>query len=256
VGIASTILVAAGVLILFLINLIFAIRVLRAAHPHLGWHKTVSTVTKVLYALIVVMLAMIITATVQSFYTLSTKTHTIDRDLQLTAMSYFLFISFLPIVIVILGFAIPRKTRLEKFGSGRWRTKIAILLTTSVLLCLGASFRAATNYKNPRPRDDPAWYDAKWCFYFFNFTVEIVVVFLYIVLRVDRRFHIPDGSKGPGDYVSEQPPKEKRHQTPDMHTPNMRRSMSSMTRVLSEEEVFDDASPARETTRKDGGGQV
>jgi len=125
-----------------------------------------------------------------------------------------------------------------------------------VLLCLGASFRAATNYKNPRPRDDPAWYDAKWCFYFFNFTVEIVVVFLYIVLRVDRRFHIPDGSKGPGDYVSEQPPKEKRHQTPDMHTPNMRRSMSSMTRVLSEEEVFDDASPARETTRKDGGGQV
>lgn len=195
---------------------------------------------------------MVITAIVQSFYTLSPNIHRIDRDLQITASTYLLFISFLPLPMVILGLIIPRQTRLEKFGSGRWRTKIGILLTSSTLLCLGACFRAATNYKNPRPRDDPAWYDAKWCFYFFNFTIEIIVIFLYIILRVDRRFHVPDGSKGPGDYVAER--KNDEEGVPE-NPP--RQSTSSMARVLSEEEVFDDESPIdrRLSTSKDLEGQ-
>lgn len=246
VGIAATIFVTAGVLILFLINLIFAQRVVRAAHPHFGWHKVFSVVFYVLYALILGMLAMVITATVQTFYTLSATTHRIDRDMQLTASTYLLFISFLPIPMVILGIVVPRKTRLEKFGSGRWRTKIAILLTSSLLLCLGAAFRSGTAYKNPRPRDDPAWYHAKWCFYFFNFTVEITVIFLYVLLRVDRRFHIPDGSNGPGDYLSQ--PKTEREGEDGQES---RRSISSVTRVLTEEEVFDDEMPTENDRNKE-----
>ncbi|RMZ88992.1 hypothetical protein DV736_g3785, partial [Chaetothyriales sp. CBS 134916] len=124
VAIAATIFVNAGILILFIIDLIFAQRILRATHPHFGWHKTVTTVFTVLYVLIIFMLAMVITSVVQ----------------------------------------------------------------------------AATVFKNPRPRADPAWYDAKWAFYFFNFTLEIIVIYLYLAARVDRRFHIPDGAKGPGDY--------------------------------------------------------
>ncbi len=137
---------------------------------------------------------------------------------------------------------LPRKTRVEKFGSGRWRTKIAILLTSSTLLCLGAAFRAGTNFKNPRPINSPAWYHAKWCFYFFNFTVEITVVYLYLILRVDRRFYIPDGSKGPGDYLRDQNGREKGGRPT---------SGGSDTLVLSEEEVFDDAHPAERIRAKD-----
>lgn len=243
--------VSAGVLILFLINLIFAQRILRAAHPHIGWHKTLSTVFNVLYFGILAMLIMVITATVQSFYTLSANTHRIDRDLQMTASSYLLLVSFLPIPLVLFGIVVPRKTRLEKFGTGRWRTKVAILLTTSVLLCLGASFRSATTFKNPRPRNDPAWYHAKWCFYFFNFTLEIIVIYLYIILRVDLRFHVPDHAKGPGDYAPEEKPGK--HESGEG---SVRRS-SSMTRVLSEEEVFDDEMPVEGAgVNKDLEGQV
>ena len=235
---------SAGVLILFLINLIFAQRITRAAHPHFGWHKTLSIVFKCLYALILVMLAMVITATVQSFYTLDMNIKRIDRDLQMTASTYLMFISFLPIALVIGALVVPRKTRLEKFGSGRWRSKIAILLTTSVLLCLGASFRTGTAYKNPRPRDDPAWYHAKWCFYFFNFILEITVVYLYILVRVDRRFHVPDHSKGPGDYSAEQ------KEQSDNDTQEPPHSRGSGIHILSEEDVFDD-SPVERTTSKD-----
>lgn len=237
VAIAATIFVAAGVLILFLINLIFAQRIIRAAHPHFGWHRAIHYSFLVLYVLILLMLALVITATVDSFYTLNLKTRKIDADLQHTASTYFMAVSFMPIPMVIIGLIIPRKTRVEKFGSGRWRTKIWILLTSSVLLCLGASFRLGTAFKNPRPRDHPAWYDARWCFYFFNFTVEIIVVYLYLIVRVDRRFHIPNKSHGPGDYSRNQGEKK-----------NSERP-SSGSRIMSEEEVFDDQEPTEKSMK-------
>ena len=194
------------------------------------------------------MLAMVITATVQSFYTLNPDVKRIDRDLQMTATTYFLFISFLPIVLVVFGLIVPRKTRVEKFGSGRWRSKIAILLTSAFLLCLGATFRSATMYKNSRPLNNPAWYDARWCFYFFNFVIEIIVIYLYLLVRVDRRFYIPNGSKGPGDYLTEQT-QQLPTQTSDAPP---RSSLSSATRILSEEEVFDDDYSSEENMNKEG----
>ncbi|KAL2416777.1 hypothetical protein ABEF95_001131 [Exophiala dermatitidis] len=249
VAMAAMIFVAAGVLILFLINVIFAQRILRAAHPHFGWHQMLTASFGFMYGLILAFLAIVITGTVQSFYTLSARTHRIDRDLQMAASGYFVFISFLPIPMVILGLIVPRKTRVEKFGIGRWRTKIAILLTTSVLLCLGASFRAATTFKNPRPRNDPAWYHEKWCFYFFNFTIEAIVIYLYLLLRVDLRFHVPDGSKGPGDYAAGS--RNQKKQQEEGTSLDLRRSPSSITRVLSEEEVFDDMPPVdRRSSRR------
>ena len=233
VAIAAMIFVSLGVLILFLTNLIFAQRIIRAAHPHFGWHRAIHYSFMVLYILILLMLIMVIIATVQSFYTLNIHTKTIDADLQRTASTYLMLISFLPIPIVILGLIIPRQTRLEKFGSGRWRTKIRILLASSVLLCLGASFRTATAFRNPRPKDDPAWYHAKWCFYFFNFTLEIIVVYLYLILRIDQRFHIPDKSHGPGDYNKDR--KDRLQEVDERPT--------STRRIMSEEEVFDDKVP-------------
>lgn len=242
VAIAAMIFVSAGVLILFLINLLFAQRIVRAAHPHFGWHRALHWAFIVLYALIVVMLVVVITATVQSFYTLNPNTHRIDRDLQLTAATYLMFVAFLPFPLVIIGLIVPRKTRVEKFGSGRWRTKIWILLITSTFLLLGSAFRAGTSFKNPRPIQHPAWYHAKWCFYFFDFTTEIIVVYLYLLLRVDRRFHIPDGSKGPGDYVREDGTEKEKKKPESAH---------SMQRILSEEEVFDDKEPDNERGSKD-----
>lgn len=243
IAIAAMVFVAAGVLLLYIINLVFAQRICRAAHPNFGWHKAVSMLFRVLYGLIVVVLAIVITAVVQSFYTLNPNTHRIDRDLLFFGQSYLLLFAFLPLPLVLFTLVIPRKTRVEKFGSGRWRSKIWILLASAALLCLGAAFRAGTNYKNPRPKTDPAWYDAKWCFYVFNFTIEIIVVYMYLILRVDRRFHIPDGAHGPGSYTVS----KSEHET----VGDTRPSFGSGTRIMSEEEVFDDKSPAESPVLKD-----
>lgn len=229
-AIAAQIFVAAGVVLLFIINLIFAQRILRASHPNSGWHPNFFRSLLVIYILIVVSLVMLITATVQSFYTLNLNTRRIDRDIQLYGQTLFAIVSFLPIPLVIGVLLVPRKTHIEKFGSGRWRSKIYILLAASVLLCLGATFRVGTNYKAPRPRDDPAPYQNKACFYIFNFTVEILVLILYVVVRVDKRFHVPNGSKGPGDYSG-----RNKQGNGDKEEGMIAR------RINSEEGVFDDA---------------
>merc|ERR1712225_55301 len=81
-----------------------------------------------------------------------------------------------------------------------WHWKILILVTTSSLLTFGAAFRAGIAYV-PRPKQNPAWYHDKAWFYVVNFAVEIIFVGIYAFVRVDRRFHVPDGSCGPGDYL-------------------------------------------------------
>lgn len=95
-----------------------------------------------------------------------------------------------------------------------------------------------TNFKTPRPINDPPTYFNKGCFYFFNLTVEVLVIFLYVIVRVDLRFHVPDGSKGPGDYSGRNLADEKEG---DM-----------AMRINTEEEVFDDAPAQTSVERRNG----
>ena len=235
-AIAAMVFVSAGVVLLFVVNLIFAQRIVRACYPHFGWHVLASRIFMAIYVLIILTLVMLIIATVQSFYTLSANTQRIDRGIQRYGSSWYAFVAFLPILIVFIGLVLPRRTRVEKFGIGRFRTKIRILLIAAVLLSLGAFFRAGTGYRTPRPRNHPAWYHSRACFYLFNFGVEILVVYLYAILRVDLRFHVPNGSSGPGDYVAGRATADA---GADAVAGNAKEK-PILARVHSEEEVFDD----------------
>lgn len=201
-AIAATIFVAAGVLIAFIINIIWAQRILRATHPTLGWHGVTRIVFIAIYVLIGLTLAITITSVVQNFYTLRPRTKFIDRALQLYGSTFLVVISSLPLLIVGLALALPRRTPLEKFGAGKHSVKIGVLLTGATLLTTGAWYRCGTNWQTPVPRSQPLpGYFAKPCFYIFNFGVEILTLYLYAIMRTDLRFHIPDGAKGPGSYT-------------------------------------------------------
>lgn len=204
IAIAAQVFVYAGVVLLFVINILFAQRITRAIHPNSGWHPIFHYAFMSLWILIVFTLIALIVSVIQSFYTLNLNTKRIDRDILLYGQTFYAAISFLPIVLVVGGLIIPRKTRVEKFGSGRFRHKVVILLISATLICAGASFRAGTNFAGgERPRTNPANYQNKACFYVFNFTVEIIVIYLYVLARIDKRFHIPNNSHGPGDYSRE-----------------------------------------------------
>ncbi|KAF5013677.1 hypothetical protein FDECE_334 [Fusarium decemcellulare] len=199
IAIAAQVFANAGVVILFVVNLIFAQRILRAYHPQIGWSKPATLLFRFFIASVVATLIMLIVAVVYNFYTLDHHIKQQIRDIQLTASTYFAVLAFLPLPTIALCFVLPRKAQMDKFGQGRMRTKIALLVFTSVILTLGAAFRAGVAYKI-RPVTNPAWYHHKACFYCFNYVIELIVVYLYALSRFDRRFHIPNGSHGPGAY--------------------------------------------------------
>lgn len=191
------------------------------------------------------MLIMLITAIVQSSYTQSHNTLRIDHDILLAGSTYFTVAAFLPIPIVTLSIVsrhIPllnsRKQPTEKFGTGRFRTKIAVILISSSLICLGACFRCIGGWL-PRPQTDPAWFDSRAVFYCFNFVVEITVVYMYAFVRVDRRFHIPNGANGPGSYNA----RVEGAETPDSGNKGEPKSTIPLFRVQTEEEFEADFVP-------------
>lgn len=203
IGIAAGIFTQAGVLLLFVVNLLFSQRILRAYHPVFGWHPAIKWTYIVLLAVVIALLIMVISASVSLFFTLAPAEREKDREIQLFAGTFMAALAFLPVPVVLGSLMVPRKTRVEKFGQGRFRTKIRLLLSSASVLTLGAGFRLGANFAAP-PASRPAWFDSKACFYVFNFGLEFLVVFAYAVTRFDRRFHVPNGSFAPGHYAGGQ----------------------------------------------------
>lgn len=203
-GIAAQIFVAAGVLLLFILNLVYAQRILRASHPRLGWSRPFAYFYKTIYTLLGLTLIIVIVATVQSLYTLDTNIRRIDRNLQLYGGSFTTFVAVLPLLIVAYVRFASRHDRLQPvdpFGKGSWSSKCLVLVVASALLTLGAGFRLGTNAMSPRPISNPAWYHHKACFYIFGFGLEAIVVYLSLFGRVDQRFYVPNGSSKVKSYA-------------------------------------------------------
>ncbi|ORY14340.1 hypothetical protein BCR34DRAFT_599319 [Clohesyomyces aquaticus] len=206
-AIAANVFVGVGTIILFMMNWFFAQRIVRAQHPRWGWSMVYRIIHRASLVFLFLSLFMLIIGSVHQFFTLDDNTRRIDRDLQLTGLTYFAAFSFAPAALVLVSLALPRKGT-EKFGAGRLRNNITILLLTVAVLSTGTIFRCVTTWLPPVPirnaqsgRPEPSpWYFSKTCFYVFSFTTEIIVVMLYALTRFDLRFHIPDGSSKAGDY--------------------------------------------------------
>lgn len=203
-NIAAAVFVAVGTVILYVVNFFFAQRLMRARHGHIGWHPSFRFLLPVIpIVLTALCIIMVVVSVIQSFFTLNERTRKIDRHIQQGALTWFTVVAFLPIPIIALVLFLPRKSPIDKFGAGRHRTKVAVLAAASVLLTLGAAFRCGINFLTPVPLGRPSpWYYSKACFYVFDFALEYAVVLAYLVVRVDKRFHVPNGAHGRGAYAA------------------------------------------------------
>ena len=207
IGIAAMVFVYAGIILLFIANLFFTQRLVRAQHPQIGWSKPFSLAIPILLFVIIGSIIALIVSVILSFYTLNESTLDSIRVVQLYGLTLYAVIAFLPIPVALasqLGrhFNKDRKS-VDKFGSGTMRAKIAIILVSAVFLDLGACWRASTMYLPTRASTNPntPWYFSKACFYVFNFTIEICVTLAWLALRIDKRFFVPNGAKGPYSYA-------------------------------------------------------
>jgi hypothetical protein len=203
---AANVFTYVGTIILYMVNWFFTQRVIRAQHTNLGWSAPYRIFHRGALALLIISLLIIVVTSIWQFFTLDKDTLRIFRDLQLTGQTYFTAFCFAPIVFVLISLVIPRH-EIDKFGAGRLRVNITILLLATAILSIGQIFRCVIAWLPPSPLRNaqgqfqtPPWYYEKACFYAFNFVTEIIVVIMYAVVRIDLRFHVPNGAKRAGDY--------------------------------------------------------
>jgi len=203
VTIAANVFANAGILIIYILNFIFAQRILRAENPRLGWSKILRTMSKVLYALLGGVLVMVITAVVLSSYSRNGQTLKACRDIMLAATTYLFVFTTLPLFHVAAAHFLSQPAAREWFGRGKTGVdmKKLVVIVASLLSITIAGFKLGTTYMSPRLESDPAWYQSKAAFYCFDFMLEIMILALLTISRVDRLFWVPNGSRGPGDYT-------------------------------------------------------
>lgn len=203
---AANVFVYVGTIILFMINWFFTQRVVRAQHTKLGWSLPYRIFHRGALGLLVTSLLMIVVTSIWQSFTRNINSLRIFRNFQLAGQTYFTVFAFAPIIFVSASLSI-RRHEVDKFGAGRLRVNITILLIAATVLSIGQIFRCVIAWLPPSPLrnaqgqfQDPPWYYEKACFYVFNFVTELIVIIMYAVVRVDLRFHIPNGAKRAGDY--------------------------------------------------------
>ncbi|KAL1656415.1 hypothetical protein SLS61_000878 [Didymella pomorum] len=203
---AANVFVYVGTIILYMVNWFFTQRVVRAQHTKLGWSMPYRIVHRGALVFLILSLLMIIVTSIWQYFTLNSNALRIFRDMQLAGQTYFTVFAFAPIIFVLISLVLPRH-EVDKFGAGRLRVNITILLIAAAVISAGQIFRCVIAWLPPSPLQnaqgqfqDPPWYYEKACFYAFNFVTEMIVLVMYAVVRVDLRFHVPDGAKRAGDY--------------------------------------------------------
>ena len=154
---------------------------------------------------VVGVLIMVVSCSVDSMMTKSAVARGMERNVLLFAGVYITVLAVFPAVMVGLARAVPNKGDrwpAEGFGKGSMEGKMALLVGASLLLTVGAGFRAGVNLA---AASRPQWYHSKAALYCFSFGIELAVVWAYAVFRFDRRFYVPEGSSAPGHYSGSGP---------------------------------------------------
>ncbi|KAJ8098657.1 hypothetical protein POJ06DRAFT_257633 [Lipomyces tetrasporus] len=113
ISIAANIFLAAGVVILFILNILFSQRVFTSRHPSLAYVGSLFyTVMRAFYISVIVFLIVLIVTTGVYYHT----NHTVQQGIsqfRKVAMVYFVVSAFLPIPIVAAAYWIPRSEKDE-----------------------------------------------------------------------------------------------------------------------------------------------
>ncbi|ORY55865.1 uncharacterized protein BCR38DRAFT_356302 [Pseudomassariella vexata] len=189
-----------GAAVIFAVNIFFAQRIVRSMHPRIGWHPLFGIVTLFFIWSVPAIIVLQIIALSVSFFSVGKEaqlqaTETVLR----VGSSWGVGLSLLPLVLLFIAAAIPTTGKPERFGQGQLTTKVAVMVYGATTLASGAVVRLFTILHPARLGLEGTIF-GKAVFYTTGFMLEIIVVALYAVARVDLLFHIPNGSSKPGDY--------------------------------------------------------
>ena len=219
ISLVASIFLNAGILIVYLLNDFLAWRLVRCAVPTFGWNRPVRLFHRTMLYLIIPMivsLIVIIVLRVKSPHL--AHINTAANVLTKLAQTYFLIIASAPIPLIIFAYINGPH---DPFGVGSWNGKVIVLSLSVMGAVTEAGFRCGTAWAPAPLASNPAWWDSRAAFYLFNFSIDIVLLALLLIGRIDKRFYIPNGAEGPMSYS--------REGTPRAGTPNHEEEMRAYT---------------------------
>lgn len=202
IAIAANVFTAAGVVILFIVNLIFTRRLV-GDYARFGRYRALDWALRFFISCVAASIIMLIVATVYSFFTLDAHTRLTCRKIQLVGATYLAALAFVPIPAVIATMLFRVRDN-DALSSTRFHAKAQLLLLTACLLSLGAGFRCGTTF-DARPLGEVTWWSQKAPFYCFNFGIEIIVLYIYAGARLDPRLQLRERFSGAGIETADAP---------------------------------------------------
>ncbi|KAF2621184.1 hypothetical protein BU25DRAFT_354898, partial [Macroventuria anomochaeta] len=176
IGIASQILLQAGVILVYVGALLSAASLLRVHVKCLPWLTpfliTLSIVTIISFVANLV-------STIVSVHTLQDHVRQTCRDVQRVAATYLVFLTFISVLMLVVVFHVLW-TRQKISRISEAKTAGFIFSFVSIVCLLMASFKAGVIWKNPSPLFSPAWYLSLSSLYSFELGPELLVTLILL----------------------------------------------------------------------------
>ena len=207
IAMAARIFIYSGTVILLVSNIWWTQRLIRAQHPSFGWSKGPSASIPIIVGVSIFTTLLMITGTCIQFYLSAARAQHAARCIQQYGDVLFAILAVSPIPILLISALAKTHPDLkdlneDNFGRHCIMRKVLVCLATALLLSIGALFRATIAFAPVAQVGTSApWYYSKPCFYIFNFTLEILVVVFWMVVRIDKLFIIPNGAWGAHSYA-------------------------------------------------------
>jgi hypothetical protein len=179
--IASQVFIASMEVLLIFTNLAYAHQIIRTKH---GGGIISTIVFIVIYFFLFLSWAMQLGGLGQTFFTLDGYMRYVDYNLQIWATTFYAVVSLLPIVFVAISACLPGRHR--RAGASLYLS-MWVLIIGSLLVAIQAWYIAGVMWvgRTNRFLPIPDYMSRAW-YYVIIWTIDIIIVFLYIFARVDR----------------------------------------------------------------------
>ena len=110
------------------------------------------------------------------------------RSVQLAAFTILTVLAFSPVIAIGIGHVFRDPEKLATVQERRrYKARVGLLVMSALLMTLDVGFECGVAYKH-RPVEHPAWWHHRAALYLSDYLLELLMVWVFAVARLDGRF--------------------------------------------------------------------
>ncbi|KAK3388775.1 hypothetical protein B0T20DRAFT_102612 [Sordaria brevicollis] len=186
----------AGNTLIYILNF-FTVRRFNRDYALFGAHPAPLRITRFLMFATLACLVMIVTSLVDSYHEHTDAVEKQGRAVQLAALTILTVLAFCPIIMASLGHVFRDNAKVyggSQEEKRRYKARMRLIMISSLLMTLDVGYECGVAYAR-RPVERPAWWHHRAALYLSDYLLELLMVALFGVARLDRRFKMMRASE-------------------------------------------------------------